>query len=38
MNFIEDFAETIKNIQGFRPDLFAGATEADTLFLGCFQI
>ena len=27
MNFIEDFAETIKNIQGFQPDLFAGATE-----------
>lgn len=23
MNFIEDFAETIKNIQGFQPDLFA---------------
>lgn len=29
MNFIEDFAETIKNIQGFRPDLFAGATETE---------
>ena len=26
MNFIEDFAETIKSIQGFRPDLFAGAS------------
>lgn len=29
MNFIEDFAETIKNIQGFQPDLFAGATETE---------
>lgn len=29
MNFIEDFVETIKSIQGFRPDLFAGATETE---------
>lgn len=29
MNFIEDFAETIKNIQGFQLDLFAGATETE---------
>lgn len=29
MKFIEDFAETIKNIQGFQPDLFAGATETE---------
>lgn len=29
MNFIEDFAKTIKNIQGFQPDLFAGATETE---------
>ena len=29
MSFIEEFAETVKNIEGFQPNLFNGATEAE---------